>query len=144
MAEIKSYTDLRQSEKLEGILPIKSADMHSEAIEIDGDMVFVVVCGLGDKNKSNYGSPIWSLGALLDLLPPSIQTGEGMRNQYEIKIRKYWGNEENLYQIAYGNNRGLSEEWHDMINTGEKENLIDAAFEMVCWLLKNNYIEKGE
>ena len=69
MAEIKSYTDLRQSKKLEGILPIKSADMHSEAIEIDGDMVFVAVCGLGDKNKPNYGSPIWSLAALLNVMP---------------------------------------------------------------------------
>ena len=88
--------------------------------------------------------PCWSLGVLLDLLPPSIQTGEGMQNQYEIDIRKYWGDEENLYQIAYGNNRGLSGEWHDMINTGEKENLFDAAFQMVCWLLENEYIKEGE
>lgn len=88
--------------------------------------------------------PCWSLCALMNLLLPSIQTGEGMQNHYEIDIRKYWGNEENLYQIAYGNNRGLSEEWHDMINTGEKENLTDAAFEMVCWLLENGYIKKGE
>lgn len=88
--------------------------------------------------------PCWSLGALMNLLPSSIQTGEGIQNQYEIDIRKYWGNEENLYQIAYGNNRGLSEEWHDMINTGEKENLIDAALDMVCWLLKNKYVKKGK
>lgn len=88
--------------------------------------------------------PCWSVGALMNLLPPSIQTGEGMQNQYEIDIRKYWGNEENLYQIAYGNDRGLSEEWHDMINTGEKESLCDAVFEMVCWLLKNGYIKKEE
>ena len=69
MATIKSFTDLEQSKTLAKILPIDSADMHSEAIEIDGDMVFVVVCGLGDKNKSNYGSPIWSLAALLSILP---------------------------------------------------------------------------
>lgn len=88
--------------------------------------------------------PCWSLGALMDLLPPSIQTGEGMQNQYEIDIRKYWGNEENMYQIAYGNDRGLSEEWHDMINTGEKESLCDVAFDIICWLLENGYIKKGE
>lgn len=69
MKTIKSYTDIEQSRKLAEILPLESADMHSEAIEIDGDMVFVVVCGLGDKNKSNYGSPIWSLAALLSVLP---------------------------------------------------------------------------
>jgi hypothetical protein len=49
--------------------------MHSEAIEVDGDMVFVVVCGLGDKTKSNYGSPVWSLAALLGVLPDyTLQT----------------------------------------------------------------------
>lgn len=69
MATIKSYTDIEQSRKLAEILPLESADMHSEAVEINGDMVFVVVCGIGDKNKSNYGSPIWSLAALLDVLP---------------------------------------------------------------------------
>ena len=31
-----------------------------------------------------------------------------------------------------------------MINTGEKKNLIDAAFQMVCWLLENEYIKKGK
>ena len=65
---MKSYTDLEQSKKLAEILPLESSDMHSEAIEIDGDMVFVVVFGLGDKNKSNYGSRIWSLAALLGVL----------------------------------------------------------------------------
>lgn len=58
MATIKSFTDLEQSKKLAEILPIESADMHSEAIDIDGSMVFIVVGGLGDKTKSNYGSPI--------------------------------------------------------------------------------------
>jgi len=66
---MKSYTDIEQSKKLAEILPLESADMHSEAIEIDEDMVFVVVCGLGDKNKYNYGSPIWSLAALIGVLP---------------------------------------------------------------------------
>ena len=69
MAAIKSYTNLEQSKKLAEILPLESADMHSEAKDIDGDMVFIVVSGLGDKTKSNYGSPVWSLAALLGILP---------------------------------------------------------------------------
>ena len=69
MATIKSYSDLQQSKKLAEILPIESADMHSEAKDIDGDMVFIVVSGLGDKTKSNYGSPVWSLAALFGVLP---------------------------------------------------------------------------
>lgn len=27
--------------------------------------------------------------------------------------------------------------WKDMINTGEKEDLLDAAFEMIVWLKEN-------
>lgn len=68
MATIKSYTNISQSKKLAEILPIESADMHSAAIDIDGSMVFIVVGGLGDKTKSNYGSPVWSLAALLNVL----------------------------------------------------------------------------
>lgn len=143
---MQHYTTLEQSKKLVelGLNP-NTADMFWST-EFD-----MVIC-TQYLTKSDFETlvpmcesiPCWSLGALMDLLPPSIQTGEGMQNQYEIKIRKYWGDEENLYQIAYGNNRGLSEEWHDMINTGEKENLIDAAFQIICWLLKNGYIKKGE
>ena len=134
------YTTIEQSKKLVelGLNP-DTADMcyiaHSELVGI-----YEPFCKKIEKDDV----PCWSLGALMDLLLPSIQTGEGMQNQYEIDIRKYWENEENLYQIAYGNNRGLSEEWHDMINTGEKENLTDAAFQMIWWLLENGYIEKGE
>lgn len=69
MATFKSFTDLEQSKKLAEILPLESADMHSEAIDINDDMVFIVVSGLGDKTKPNYGSPVWSLAALLGVLP---------------------------------------------------------------------------
>lgn len=150
-------TNILQSKKLIEIgLDIKTADMHYMYChwEIDehtvGDQIDArpgcspIFYNPDRSDTDPYYIPCWSLGALMDLLPPSIQTGEGMQNHYEIDIRKYWGNEENLYQIAYGNNRGLSEEWHDMINTGEKENLIDAAFQIICWLLKNGYIKKGE
>lgn len=75
MATIKSFTSLQQSKVLAEILPIESADMHSEAKDINGDMVFIVVSGLGDKTKSNYGSPVWSLAALLSVLPDyTLQT----------------------------------------------------------------------
>ena len=72
MATIKSYTDINQSKKLAEFLPLESADMHSEAVDINGDMVFIVVGGLGDKTKSNYGSPVWSLAALLGVLPSRL------------------------------------------------------------------------
>ena len=123
MAEIKSYTDLRQSKKLEGMLPIKSADMHSEAIEIDGDMVFVAVCGLGDKNKSNYGSPIWSLAALLDVLPDEItDDGDVFRNMFFHLKGKYI--------IQYPR---LTTLWPSLLSV-EADNPIDACVEMIIKL----------
>ena len=106
----KSYTDVEQSQKLAEILPLESADMHSEAIEIDGDMVFVVVCGPGDKNKSNYGSPVWSLAALLKLIP----NFNIFKRTIECKIET----------TKHSINKAC--------------NLVDAAFEMVCWLKENN------
>lgn len=151
-----NYTSIEQSKKLLELgLNSDTADLLYECFkdEVYGDVTYSVdfVCNWQSSYPDqsvfedvNTFIPCWSLGALMNLLPPSIQTGEGMQNQYEIDIRKYWGNEENLYQIAYGNDRGLSEEWHDMINTGEKESLCDAVFEMVCWLLKNGYIKKEE
>ena len=148
-----NYTTIEQSKKLIelGLNP-ETADMINMCYSYSFDGKNYSNCKyklrLLDEREEPFmpelNIPSWSLGVLLDLLPPSIQTGEGMQNQYEIDIRKYWGDEENLYQIAYGNNRGLSEEWHDMINTGEKKNLIDAAFQMVCWLLENEYIKKGK
>ena len=139
---MQHYTTIEQSKKLVGLgLNPETADMHYLKIIRANDVRYIPELLLDD-NECDI--PCWSLGALMDLLPPSIQTGEGMQNQYEIDIRKYWGGEENLYQLAYGNNRGISEEWHDMINTGEKESIIDAVFSMVCWLLENNYIKKGE
>lgn len=150
---MKHYTTIEQSKKLVelGLNP-DTADMwwqegRMELEPVIGNYALHIQC-MEDRDYRKIHkpliSPAWSSGALMDLLPPSIQTGEGMQNHYEIDIRKYWGNEENLYQIAYGNNRGLSEEWHDMINIGEKENLIDAVFQMICWLLKNSYIKKGK
>ena len=144
---MQHYTTIEQSKKLVelGLNP-ETADMfysygmNIKTKEWSYDAELMVI----DEADKLCDIPCWSLGALMDLLPPSIQTGEGMQNQYEIDIRKYWGGEENLYQLAYGNNRGISEEWHDMINTGEKESIIDAVFSMVCWLLENNYIKKGE
>lgn len=80
MTTIKSYTDLEQSKKLAEILPLKTADMHSEAIDDEGNMIFIVVDGLGDKAKSNYGSPVWSLAALLDILPKGIIVNKDSQN----------------------------------------------------------------
>ena len=88
--------------------------------------------------------PAWSLSALMNMLPSEFtEVGKYSTTIYEIKIRKYNLIEDvNLYQIAYGNYKFHEEDghsyWKDMINTGEKEDLLDAVFQMICWLKENN------
>lgn len=100
---MKSYTDIHQSKKLVSILPIESADMHSEAIEIDGDMVFIVVSGLGDKTKSNYGSPVWSLAALLTVIPSGQVNRVANSDKWEASSWNNSGFEPAYYVEDYNN-----------------------------------------
>ena len=85
--------------------------------------------------------PCWSLAALLNVLPNEIITDNRFECHYQINIRKYDGYDNTtLYQIAYGNDRGLSGSWHDMINSGEKENLIDCCVQMILTLHELNLL----
>lgn len=66
----------------------------------------------------------WSLSALLKLLPESID--EHTDDFSQLELTKYSVS----YVYVYGN---LRKEF-------TKDNLLDAAFEMVCWLLENKKI----
>ena len=127
---MKSYTDLEQSKKLVEILPLESADMF---LALNGHIpVMSKYIDDGLVTADNTAVPCWSLAALLDILPNEISTGEEWHNKYQIDIRKYNGGDNTTwYQIAYGNNRGSSGSWHDMINTGERQNLIDCCVDMI-------------
>ncbi len=133
MATIKSFTDISQSRKLAEILKLRSADMYYPS---DGASPrFGVALYL----SSNI--PCWSLAALLAILPNEIITDDSFECHYQIHIRKYDGGDNTtLYQIAYGNERGSSGSWHDMINTGEKESLIDCCVQMILTLHELNLL----
>lgn len=74
--------------------------------------------------------PCWSLGALINLMPSMIYKGG---ETFTLRIYK-----DVVYHVCYKSHYHLDEIWFS------KENLLDAAFEMVYWLLENNYIKKGE
>ena len=153
---MKAYTDIEQSKKLAEILPIESSDHHyvRKVTDFDGNPVD------GEWSHPKYGDPhskyanyivqnftsyevipCWSLAVLLEVLPNEISTSENFVDKYQIDIRKYDGEDGiTWYQIAYGNNRGLSGEWHDMINTGEKEGIIDCCYEMILKLKERNLL----
>lgn len=120
---MKTFTDLDQSCILAGILPLDSADCfyrrfvgHYNAIQ------YTLETYPYNKGVDKiHDLPCWSLSALLDALPriehlrPSIDLNPKLDSN-EVAI--YYHSEDSPYIV--------------------KDNLIDAAFEMACWLKENN------
>ena len=132
---MKGYTSLSQSKKLAEFLPLKSADMFYNP-RPSNEIPYV-----GNANTALLQVPCWSLATLLGVLPDEISTGEGYQNKYEIDIRRhYGGNNITLYQIAYGNNKGSSGNWHDMISTSEQEKFVDVCYEVIIKLHEMNLL----
>lgn len=143
---MKNYTDIEQSKKLVEILPLESADMCYKCIDEDPyDVVLRPYSEWKEEYKGLLVSrevdviPCWSLAALMNLLPSEFTTENKFgKYKYEIDIRKCkLADNVDIYQIAYGNykyHEDGSRSWKDMINTGQKEDLLDVVFDMVCWL----------
>ena len=107
---MKSYTDLNQSKKLAEILPIESADMCF-----------------------NDNEPCWSLAALLDILPETI---EDEIAEYELKIDMT--DKKPVYVR-------LCDCYHSDFPSWDWDNkeLIDNIVEAVIWLNNNGYLGKS-
>ena len=92
------------------------------------------------ENEYDGELPARSLTALLGLIPSEIygETIYGDTITYKVDFRKYKLTDDvDSYQIAYGSIKFDVDGQHsfkDMVNTGQKEDPIDAAFQMVCWL----------
>jgi hypothetical protein len=142
---MKAYTDIDQSKELAEILPLESADMYYDRGGLPSFVDKYVTHESIKNDKYHHLIPCWSLAALMNLLPSEFtEKGKYSETTYHIDIRKYSLTEDvDLYQIAYGNYKFYEDgnsSWKDMINTGEKENLIDAVFQMVIWLKENEKI----
>jgi len=139
----KICTSIEQSKKLMELgIDINTADMDYVPFVNDPTEYDCVINEWNNEHEEDW-IPAWSLSALLDILPSEFtEVGKYSTTTYEIKIRKYkFTDNVNLHQIAYGSYKFYEDDnssWKDMINTGEKEDLLDAAFEMVCWLKENN------
>jgi len=85
--------------------------------------------------------PAWSLSALFELMPATLYDKEvkslhvgyrGSRPHFEYVVKTH---DTEWYPEGY---RPIYES-----STSDKcKTWLDAAFEMVCWLLKNNYLNK--
>ena len=79
---MKAYTDIAQSRKLAEILPIESADMKWYYFKTEIDAPKNPTFGFSKDAAESYKDseavyiPCWSLAALLDVLPISINEGQ--------------------------------------------------------------------
>ena len=123
---MKAFTDINQSKKLAGILPIESADMHYSK-DFDGSWFVDLTEYTSVKipkyvvNIEEHLLPCWSLAALLSVLPEGI-----IENYYVPNLQK----EDGKYSIAYGNEELLC----------VASNPVDACYEMILKLNELNLL----
>lgn len=110
----KSFTDLKQSEQLAEILPLKSADMLYTPLGNDYPWVWHEEVKLLEKNAT----PCWSAAALLDIMPLEVsfaKQADGVGTYYYIAS----------YDAFYGD-----------MHTSRHLNVVDACVEMIIKLHK--------
>lgn len=82
--------------------------------------------------------PAWSLTALLEVMPTTIEI-DGLR--YDLELFKAIDDDTDL--PYYGVRYVYNDDYHlDYYESGS--NIIEQAFAMVCILLENGYIKKGD
>lgn len=146
---MKHYTSIEQSIHLEKLgLDIITADMFYNEEPDENypkdiiDTKYPMVIREGQKHHLlEYGVPCWSLDALLEVMPPSIEkydniNGCGCRKNYGLNLfRSYY------HCCGYSFGPSLKEENHDTLCCFGCDSWIDAAYKTVVWLIENGYIK---
>jgi hypothetical protein len=131
-------TSIEQSKKLLSLgLDPSTADMwysyygdskYNPTIAYKGQQWFL--CQI--RNSLHNDIPAWSLSVLLGLMPFHIIENNNRFGFYQVKGFNKQGE---TYRFGYKTNDNsflFETSWHN--------NVIDAAFEMICWLKKEKYI----
>jgi hypothetical protein len=144
MATIRAYTTIEQSRKLAEILPLESADMHYNNASIKGiNYVDEHRAELMEYNRaikvlSKYTInplfeviPCWSLAALLNILPETIEDEYG---EYDLEINMIYKKPEYVRICDCHHSDFPSWEWDDT------KELLDNIVKAVIWLNNNGYL----
>lgn len=134
------YTTIEQAKHLVELgLDPKTADMFYPWHIADEEDTFEDGYLLDTPMIGKYGSrgtiPCWSIGALLELMPKSIideYTSKGWLGMSAVYNSSWeW--------IVYYTNDDV-----DTLSMHEEQadTLLEATYNMVCWLLENDYIKK--
>lgn len=142
---MKAFTDLEQSKALAKILPIESADMYWLNRHIDLTETKYEVFVIDKSNKyidffksyavavdNNEIIPCWSLAALLDILPETI---EDEFAEYDLEIDMIYKKPEYVRLCDCHHSDFPSWEWDDT------KELLDNIVEAVIWLNNNGYLQ---
>lgn len=136
----KICTSIEQSKKLLNLgLDPSTADMCYASISYDSPGPYCEVVKAHKPDLDFNDLPCWSLVALLELMPKDIKTNNGIYN-FSL-VRRGYG----AYTFSYIHS--LKEPWelgYDYHLTTHKDSVIDAAFEMVCWLIEQGFIKVNE
>lgn len=126
-----NYTTVEQSKKLLelGLNP-ETADMWWTPLNWQLTEYYVEVKQDGIGTPKNP-IPCWSLGALMELMP-KIKEDEDDGGCYPTLCKGY---NTNKWHCVYRSSIYITD-WCDTS--------INAAFDMVVWLLENGYIKKGK
>ena len=121
---MKSYTDLEQSKKLAEILPIDTADMFWA----DGERP--AVWNNKDVSLDETDTPAWSLAALLDVLPISIDEG-----RHCLALINSNPNGDIDWLCCYEDDNG------NLLMECYADNQVDVCLEMIYELKENDLLQ---
>ena len=128
-------TTIEQSKKLIELgLSADTADMHYSKWDNDEEEEYHLKCGGFPKLDFKYAKniPAWSLSKLLELMPLFIVINGKESSKLQMKKVDEEGNFGVYYWVNQENN---------VIKGGITP--LDAAFEMMCYLLENKMIQYG-
>ena len=127
--DMKAYTDLEQSKKLAGILPVESADAFYDMAEPEKRQVPIIGDPDDYYDMEDWTAPCWSLAALLDQLEDVIVDENGYN--YQLQIIK----EGVQYYLVYeGTDDFASYDTHLF------DDLIDCCYEMIIKLKEKDLL----
>lgn len=131
---MQHYTTIEQSKKLVELgLNLDTADM-SYTWNFDDSRYEIMTTAVknwivpkyAESTKIQQVLPCWSLGELINLMPSMIYKGG---ETFTLMVHK-----DVIYHVCYKSHYHLDEIWFS------KENLLDAAYDMLVWLIENGYI----
>ena len=141
-----NYTSIEQSKKLiEAGLPIETADMHYINNKHPGCVPYQEMKKTNNEwLQGTEITPCWSIDALLDIMPKTIPH----KDFSVLETRKQW-----VYgwiltpSTLYYGCKVICEHTEcyidSLVEFHYTDSIIEALYNMVVWLLENNYIKKG-